>query len=170
MLTLLLLPRLSESLHGFPTCCFLEMLKYSQSSMEQPGLALPPGLDGSSQSCLGKRGASLWYSVPPSPCPQLTHCLHLEAAAASSPAGKQLPPHRAHRKHRGIYRALRASCTNSGKNLHSVKNNLLHPELHWELVPRDMFPALSWAHRSWKEVVGPSPPYRWDVEPFQDYF
>lgn len=59
-------------------------------------------------------------------CPPATHCLHPEAAAASSPAGEQLPPDRAHRKHRGIYRALRAPCTNSGKNLHSVKNNLLH--------------------------------------------
>lgn len=62
---------------------------------------------------------------PPLPAPQLTPCLHPEAAAASSPAGKQLPPDRAHRKPRGIYRALRELCTNSGKNLHSVTNNLL---------------------------------------------
>lgn len=78
-----------------------------------------------------------WGTVwPPGPAPKLTHCLHPEAAA-------ELPPHRAHRKHRGIYRALRVLSTNSGKNLHSVKNNLLHPELPWELLPQDLFPALS---------------------------
>lgn len=92
---LLLLPRLPESPHGFLTCCFLEMLRCSQPNVEHP-----PGLDGRAGGAGG-----LWYSVPPVPAPQLTHCLHPEAAAASSPAGKELPPHRAHRKHHGIYRA-----------------------------------------------------------------
>lgn len=86
--------------------------------MSATGLAVPPGLGGSSTE-------GPWHSVPPIPAPQHT-LLHPEAAAASSPAGEQLPPDRAHRKHRGIYRALRAPCTNSGKNLRSVKNNLLH--------------------------------------------
>lgn len=148
MLTLLL-PRVPESPHGFPTCCFLEMLEYNQSNMEQLSLAVPPGLGGSSQTCQGIRGAGVQCG-PPVPAPKLTHCLHPEAAA-------ELPPHRAHRKHRGIYRALRALCTNSGKNLHSVKNNLLHPELHWSCCLRTCS-QLSQAHRSWKEVVGASPP------------
>lgn len=72
-----------------------------------------PGWTKAPIPTLGRGGSC---TGQPLSCPRDTRCL--------CPRGSSLLPAEPHRKPCSIYSfPLRASCTNSGKNLHSVKNN-----------------------------------------------